>query len=182
MERRTWLKAAVAAGAVAGLGTVGWGTLRQRSPGIADASAAPAPEPPLIHVHKDPSCGCCGQWVEHLRSNGFRVVVSESSDMGAVKARLGVPFGKGSCHTGEVEGYLVEGHVPARDIQRLLAERPQARGLVLPGMPIGSPGMEIPGAPVQPFVVELVKMDGETEAYSRHVPALVPAAGQAAPG
>ncbi len=172
MERRTLLKAGVAAGAIAGLGAVVWGTTRPRSPATAAASATVAvPEPPLIHVHKDPSCGCCEQWVVHLRSNGFRVEVTEASDMGAVKERLGVPYGKGSCHTGEVEGYLVEGHVPASDIHRLLAERPQAKGLVLPGMPIGSPGMEIAGAPGEPFVVELVKLNGETEPYSRHIPA-----------
>jgi len=85
-----------------------------------------------------------------------------------VKTRVGVPVGKGSCHTAEVDGYFVEGHVPAEDIRRLLAERPDAKGLVLPGMPPGSPGMDMPGMPAQAYTVELVRRDGSTEAFARH--------------
>lgn len=167
MERRAFMSSLFVAGA-AGVGAVGFFVFR--SPGVADAlAAAPAPaKPPLMHVHKSPTCGCCKLWVDHVKQAGFNVVVFEEDDLGPVKERLGVPAGKGSCHTGEVEGYLVEGHVPAADIQRLLAERPQARGLVLPGMPIGSPGMEVPGTPAQPFVVELVRLDGQTEVFARH--------------
>ena len=103
------------------------------------ASAAPKP---AINVSKDPNCGCCTGWVEHLRRNGFVATVVDSADMQAVKARLGVPAELASCHTAEIAGYVIEGHVPALAIARLLAEKPAARGLAVPGMPIGSPGME----------------------------------------
>jgi hypothetical protein len=101
---------------------------------------------PEVIVHRDPSCGCCGAWVEHLRRTGFPVKVAETRDLDAVKKRLGVPADLTSCHTAEVAGYVIEGHVPAGAIQRLLAQKPQAVGLAVPGMPVGSPGME-GGAP-----------------------------------
>lgn len=123
---------------------------------------------PLAVVHKDPSCGCCTSWVEHLRKAGFPVEVREEGNLNAIKEGLGVPAGKGSCHTAEIGGYVVEGHVPASDIRRLLVEKPDARGLVLPGMPMGSPGMEMPDGRVQPYTVELVHRDGSTVAYSAH--------------
>ena len=85
-----------------------------------------------------------------------------------IKQGLGVPVGKGSCHTAEVGGYMIEGHVPAEDVRRLLAEKPDARGLVLPGMPMGSPGMEVPSGEVSPYTVELVRQDGTTAAYATH--------------
>lgn len=118
-------------------------------------------------VHKSPTCGCCGQWVEHMQQSGFSVEVIETDDLAPVKERLGVPYGKGSCHTAEVDSYVIEGHVPAEDIRRLLAERPKARGLVLPGMPLGSPGMEVSDGRVQPYTVELVAEDGRTSAFRR---------------
>ena len=121
-----------------------------------------------VLVHKNPSCGCCDLWVEHLRNAGYQVEVRDEEDLNAVKERLGVPYGKGSCHTAEVGGYIVEGHVPAEDIKRLLAEKPDARGLVLPGMPLGSPGMEVPDGTVQPYTVELVQRDGTTVAFAEH--------------
>jgi hypothetical protein len=101
---------------------------------------------PEVLVHRDPSCGCCGAWAEHLRRAGFPVKIVETGNLNAIKQRLGVPADLTSCHTAEVSGYAVEGHVPAGAIRRLLAERPQAAGLAVPGMPIGSPGME-GGAP-----------------------------------
>ncbi|NLG60473.1 MAG: DUF411 domain-containing protein [Gammaproteobacteria bacterium] len=119
-------------------------------------------------VHKTPTCGCCGLWVDHVREAGFPVEVHDMDDLGPVKQRLGIPYGKGSCHTAEVDGYAIEGHVPAEDIKRLLAERPDARGLVLPGMPMGSPGMEMPDGRTQPYTVELVRPDGSTEAFASH--------------
>jgi hypothetical protein len=106
------------------------------------ALPALADPPPAITVHRDPSCGCCGAWIEHLRQAGFAAEVVETRALEAVKQRLGVPAELASCHTAEVEGYVVEGHVPAPAIRRLLAQRPQAMGLAVPGMPIGSPGME----------------------------------------
>lgn len=123
---------------------------------------------PNVVVHKSPSCGCCGAWVEHMRAAGFPVEVRDADNLEPVKSRLGVPYGKGSCHTAEVDGYFVEGHVPAGDIKRLLAERPDARGLTLPGMPLGSPGMELPDGTVQPYTVELVTRDGGTRTFAHH--------------
>lgn len=139
------------------------------APAANDSAAAPAKSAlPRVVVHKTAACGCCHLWVEHLQQSGFPVEVHDTDDLSAVKARLGVPVGKGSCHTAEVEGYLVEGHVPASDIQRLLLQRPHARGLVLPGMPLGSPGMEVPDGRVTPYTVELVGEDGSVSAFSQH--------------
>lgn len=94
-----------------------------------------------VTVHKDPGCDCCTGWVTHLQQNGFRVDVIETQEINRVKTRLGVPAELAACHTAEAEGFLFEGHVPAAAIQRFLGERPQARGLAVPGMPAGSPGM-----------------------------------------
>ncbi|GAB3319446.1 DUF411 domain-containing protein [Luteimonas notoginsengisoli] len=123
---------------------------------------------PLMIVHKSPSCGCCGSWVEHVRQAGFAVEVREADNLQPVKERLGVPYGKGSCHTAEIAGYMIEGHVPATDIKRLLEEKPDAIGLVLPGMPMGSPGMEMPDGRQEPYTVEIVNRDGTTEPFAQH--------------
>jgi hypothetical protein len=96
---------------------------------------------PLVTVHKDPTCGCCGGWVSHLELRGFKTKTIETTTLNRVKARLGVPFDLSACHTAECGGYLIEGHVPASAIERLLTERPKAKGLAVPGMPSGSPGM-----------------------------------------
>lgn len=140
---------------------------------VADADLAPAMTPvdaalPLVVVHKSPSCGCCVAWVEHMQRAGFAVEVRNVDNLDPVKTRVGVPVGKGSCHTAEVGGYFVEGHVPADDVKRLLAERPDAKGLTVPGMPMGSPGMEVPDGRVQAYTVELVGRDGATSAYAQH--------------
>ena len=123
---------------------------------------------PVALVHKSPTCGCCGLWVDHLKEAGFQVEVRNSEDVMPVKQRLGVPYGKGSCHTAEIADYFIEGHVPAEDIKRLLAEKPDAKGLVLPGMPMGSPGMEGPEGTARPYTVELVGRDGTTSSFSQH--------------
>lgn len=156
MVRISWIGFVLAFGAVA-------------SPALAaaDAAKAGAALPPVL-VHKSSTCGCCSSWVEHLRRAGFRVEVRDDEDLYAIKQRLGVPYGKGSCHTAEVGGYFVEGHVPADDVRRLLREKPDAKGLVLPGMPAGSPGMEMPDGRVQPYTVERVARDGGTTAFARH--------------
>lgn len=100
-------------------------------------------EPTLaIHVTKQPTCGCCNGWIEHLQKNGFTATVENADNVAPLKARLGVPPELASCHTAVIDGYVIEGHVPADAIRRLLKERPQAIGLSAPGMPIGSPGME----------------------------------------
>jgi len=100
-----------------------------------------AAETPVITVHKDPDCGCCAGWVQHLEENGFVTKVIETATINRVKARLGVPNDVAACHTAEAEGYLIEGHVPAAAVRRLLTEKPSAQGLAVPGMPVGSPGM-----------------------------------------
>lgn len=151
-------------------------TATTQAPAPLIETAAPAQSPvakdphalPLLTVHKTPTCGCCTLWVEHMREAGFTVEEVVEDDLGPIKQQLGVPYAKGSCHTAHVGGYLVEGHIPAEDVKRLLAEAPEARGLVLPGMPIGSPGMEVPDGRVQPYTVELVRKDGSTEAFSSH--------------
>lgn len=134
------------------------------APTVADRSAASLP---TVVAYKSPTCGCCELWIEHMRAAGFEVEVSNTESMGAVKADAGVPVGQGSCHTALVDGYFIEGHVPASDIKRLLAERPAARGLMVPGMVLGSPGME-QGGVKQPYEVLLVGRDGATSVFSRH--------------
>ncbi len=132
------------------------------------ASMATPTALPLMVVSKNASCGCCGLWVDHMRKAGFTVEVHDLDNLDPVKTRVGVPVGKGSCHTAEIGGYFIEGHVPAEDIKRLLAEKPDAQGLVLPGMPTGSPGMETPDGMVQPYTVELVARDGSTSVFAQH--------------
>ena len=101
---------------------------------------------PKMTVSKDPNCGCCGGWVDYLRADGFAVDVVDTADLTAIKTRLGVPEALQSCHTAEIGGYVIEGHVPAATIRRLLTEKPRAIGLAVPGMPASSPGMDVPGA------------------------------------
>lgn len=134
---------------------------------VADTVAAEPKAVPMV-VHKSPYCGCCKLWVEHMRGAGFAVEVRESNNLHPIKERLGVPVGKGSCHTAQVGGYFIEGHVPAEDVKRLLAERPDARGLTVPGMPKGSPGMEVPDGSADPYTVELVGKDGSTTPFAQH--------------
>jgi hypothetical protein len=116
---------------------------------------------PKVAVTKDPNCGCCGGWVEHLKGAAFPVEVSEATDVNRVKVRLGVPQALAACHTAEVDGYVIEGHVPAPAIKRLLAERPQAKGLAVPGMPVGSPGMEVEGSEPETYSVVLFGPSGQ---------------------
>ncbi len=116
---------------------------------------------PRIVVTKDPTCGCCTGWADHLRQAGFAVEVVETQAINRVKARLGVPDDLASCHTAEVGPYVIEGHVPAAEIRRLLAERPSARGLAVPGMPMGSPGMEMEGMDPEDYEVVLFGPAGQ---------------------
>jgi len=133
---------------------------------LAQASWA-APETPVIDASKSPTCGCCNKWIDHLKANGFGVRSYDTDNVAQHKARLGVPPGYGSCHTAEVDGYVIEGHVPAREIKRLLKERPRARGLVVPAMPVGSPGMEADGCK-DPYKVFLVNRNGSTRTYVQY--------------
>lgn len=123
----------------------------------------------LVEVWKDPNCGCCKDWVKHLETNGFAVKVNETGN-GAMRAKLGIPQQLGSCHTALVGGYAVEGHVPAADIRKLLKDKPQAVGLSVPGMPVGSPGMDgaIYGKRRDPYDVLLVLKSGDTRVFSSY--------------
>ena len=123
---------------------------------------------PVIEVYKTSTCGCCRIWVEHLQSSGFTVRTTDVEDLSGIKAKHGVPSRLQSCHTGVVDGYVVEGHVPAADIQRMLKERPKVAGLAVPGMPIGSPGMEVKGVTPQPFDVMAFQKDGKSSVYAAH--------------
>lgn len=123
----------------------------------------------LVEVWKDPNCGCCKDWVSHLQANGFAVKVNETGNS-AMRQRLGIPQKLGSCHTALVGGYAIEGHVPAADIRRLLKDKPQAVGLTVPGMPVGSPGMDgaIYGNRRDPYDVLLVLKSGDTRVFSSY--------------
>jgi hypothetical protein len=124
--------------------------------------------PRSITVYKDPSCGCCTKWVAHLRENGFAPQVQDRSDMDALKDSLGIPMALRSCHTGVAGKYLIEGHVPATDVKRLLATAPpKVVGLAVPGMPGGSPGMET-GGPADRYDVVAFVANGSTHVFSRH--------------
>jgi len=121
-----------------------------------------------VQVYKDPTCGCCALWVEHLRKAGFTATVTDVDDMAAIKAKHGVPGRVRSCHTALVGGYVLEGHVPAEDVQRLLRQRPGIVGVGVPGMPIGSPGMEVAGVKPQKYDVLAFNKAGETQVFASH--------------
>lgn len=123
---------------------------------------------PLLIVYKNESCGCCGDWVKHMEAAGFKADVRNVDNMNPIKASAGIPPAMGSCHTAFVGKYFVEGHVPADDVKRLLNERPDAKGLTVPRMPVGSPGMESPTGEVEPYEVFLVANDGGASVYARH--------------
>ncbi|ATA55974.1 DUF411 domain-containing protein [Variovorax boronicumulans] len=148
MQRRTLLKLAAATASL---------------PLAAQAAA------PMVEIWKDPNCGCCQDWVKHLNKNGFATRVHDEGN-GPARERLGIPVKLGSCHTGRVGGYAIEGHVPAREMQRLLKEKPKAIGLAVPGMPIGSPGMDGPayGDQRDAYDVLLVLADGSTRVFQSY--------------
>ena len=122
---------------------------------------------PTMTIYMSPTCGCCANWVDHVKAAGFTTVVHEEQDMDIVKESLGIPREMRSCHTAQVDKYLVEGHVPAEDIRKLLARRPKAAGLAAPGMPASSPGMAVPGQPHEPYDVLLFQGDGKSEVFAR---------------
>lgn len=124
---------------------------------------------PAIHVMKDPNCGCCSAWIEILENSGFAVTTEASIGTLLIRFKLdnGIPQGMVSCHTGRIEGYMIEGHVPVADIRRLLDERPDAVGLAVPGMPYGSPGMG-PESEREAYEVFLIRRDGTTEVFNRY--------------
>ena len=128
--------------------------------------AQPTAQP--IVVYKTATCGCCAKWVDHLKAAGFAPTVHTLQTMDEAPVRKQIPAPLRSCHTATLEGYLVEGHVPADVIQKLLKEKPRVQGIAVPGMPAGSPGMEVPSGQVQPYDVILVRRDGTTAVFSHH--------------
>ncbi|MCG5548491.1 DUF411 domain-containing protein [Halorhodospira halochloris] len=156
----------VGIGGVAGvLGAIGlgWGLLSDSKGDIGEEQ---------ITVYKTPSCECCDHWEEHLREAGFDVesVIAKQQQINQVRYQHGITPELVSCHTGVIEGYAVEGHVPAEDIKSMLEERPDIAGLAVPRMPIGSPGMEVPGAAPEPFDVIAFQEDGQTRVFNHHSP------------
>lgn len=131
-----------------------------------ETQATPPADLPVVTVYKSPTCGCCTKWVEHLQASGFEVKTLDLPDTMPMKTRLGVPRDLSSCHTAVVGGYVVEGHVPADVVKQLLAEKPNATGIAVPGMPIGSPGME-QGDRKDPYDVVLFKRDGTRSVYAK---------------
>jgi hypothetical protein len=121
---------------------------------------------PVIEVFKSEYCGCCTEWIKHLERNGFTVKARNVADPGDYREKFGIPNELGSCHTGVVQGYALEGHVPAAEIKRLLAQKPKAKGLAVPAMPMGSPGME--GHRKDPYDVLLVQNDGGYRVYKHY--------------
>ncbi len=124
-------------------------------------------DPNQITVWKNPSCGCCGEWVAHLRKNGFEVAINEVEDTAPIRQKFGLSAKFGSCHTARLGNYVIEGHVPAQELRRLLREKPSALGLAVPGMPAGSPGMEM-GSTRDAYDVLLVLTDGSSRVYQSY--------------
>lgn len=123
---------------------------------------------PLVQIALSPTCGCCKEWVTHLQHNGFETSVEAVPEINRRKTAARIPTEFWSCHTAFVGGYFIEGHVPADDIRRLLNERPKARGLAVPGMPVGSPGMEMPGTPADKYRTLLVGIDNRATVWAQH--------------
>ena len=119
-----------------------------------------------VTVYKNPSCACCGAWVDHMRAAGFELDVRDVNDLQSIKTENGVTPRLGSCHTALVDGYVIEGHVPADLVQKMLTEKPEIAGLSVPGMVVGSPGMEVPGQPAQPYDVIAFDANGKTAVYA----------------
>lgn len=116
---------------------------------------------------RSPGCGCCHVWTERMAEAGLPVTLEDSEDLAGLSAKLGIPAGLGGCHVGEIGGYVISGHVPPEDVKRLLAEKPEARGLLVPGMPMGSPGMEM-GGQTERYEVLLLARDGTTSVFATH--------------
>jgi hypothetical protein len=135
---------------------------------VAAATFAGQQKQPTVDVYKSATCGCCSMWIEHLKASGFTVRATNREDLTELKAKHGVPPRVQSCHMAVVDGYVVEGHVPAADVQRLLKERPPIVGIAVPGMPIGSPGMEVPGQKADPFDVLAFDKAGQTRVFASH--------------
>jgi hypothetical protein len=132
--------------------------------GLSSSAQAPAP---ALTVYKSPACGCCVKWIDYMRANGFSVKTVDVEDIAAVKRTWGVPTNLSACHTSVAGNYVIEGHVPADVVTRFLRERPAVAGIAVPGMPLGSPGMEQPTGRVEPFAVMSFDRSGRTALYER---------------
>lgn len=164
-SRRTFVRAAIAAG---GLAAVGCGAAERKGGDPAATKAAAAARPAEMTVHRDPGCGCCKAWAAIAQKAGYRVELIDHPDMPSIKRQYGVPDELRSCHTTIVGGYAVEGHVPLDDVKRLLAEKPPGvRGIAVAGMPLGSPGMEVPDGTTQPFRVMAFDAAGKVSLFVR---------------
>lgn len=141
---------------------------KERRSDRAQSRGTPASVPMI--VYRDPGCGCCTKWVEIARASGFKPVLKDHPQMAELKKQKGVPEELASCHTTLVGGYVVEGHVPLDAVKRLLAKRPPIRGIAVPGMPLGSPGMEIPGVAGQPFEVLAFDAKGKVSRFGAYSP------------
>jgi len=156
----------IAAAALCGIAYMSVGSVRLQ-PDL-QAAAQQKPAGPMVEVFKTPTCGCCQNWVEHLRKSGFNVRTTDLNDLSEIKKSRGVPEQVQSCHTAVVDGYVVEGHVPASDIQRMLTEKPAIAGIAVGGMPTGSPGMDFPGVKAQPYNVMSFDKNGATRVFAKH--------------
>lgn len=166
-KKSFWARNGFLLASIAGVLFLGaWGALlvRQNSPPVDTAST----DANVITVYTRPGCQCCERWVQHLQRAGFSVKVKQRADLDEIRAQLGVPASYSACHTAVARGYVIEGHVPVTDIQRLLNDKPAARGLAVPGMPVGPPGMEGPNP--QPYEVFLLHRDGTGSVFVRHDP------------
>lgn len=156
MDRREWLRRGLGAAAAV------------LAAGAGRALEAQAGEQQVMEIWKTPTCGCCGAWVDHVRAAGFRVRVHDLDSLDAIKRTLAVPQALWSCHTAQIGRYAIEGHVPAAEIRRMLRERPAIAGIAVGGMPVGSPGMEVPGRGVDPYEVTAFTREGRRSVYARY--------------
>jgi len=155
MSRRSFVGHAAGAGLALAGGRSLWAAVR--SPAVS----------PTMTIYMSPTCGCCAKWVDHVKAAGFTTEVHEEQDMDVVKQSLGVPADMRSCHTAQVDKYLIEGHVPAEDIKKLLDQKPSAAGLAAPGMPASSPGMAVPGEPHEAYDILVFQRDGSSKVFAK---------------
>ncbi len=146
---------------IAVIGIAAYTQFGNQSPQIADEDL------PAVTVYKSPTCQCCGEWITHLKNNGFEVKTTDLSDMQQIKNRFNIPRELSSCHTAVVDGYVVEGHVPADEVKRMLVQQPQIAGLTVPGMPVGSPGMER-GNQLDPYNVLAFSKNGSANIFAKY--------------
>lgn len=169
MKRRLFMSGLAATGLVATGIALNSCTTTQNSMAqlVTDTGIARQSPLPKLTVFRSPTCNCCGKWIEHMEAAGFQIQDEITEDMSTIKQQYGVPDDLSSCHTALVNGYVVEGHVPAEDVQRLLAEQPNVVGIAAPGMPVGSPGMDS-GDEVEPYTVFSFTEDGNREPFAEH--------------